>query len=67
MGLMDSLKKADEQARQSAQRGKQRAGELWEDVERRVRRSWRIFPRRSEVRAPSSPSAPAGGTNKPAA
>ena len=67
MGLMDSLKKADEQARQTAQRGRQRAGDLWDDVERRVRRSWRIFPRRSPPSAPSSPSAPADGSNKPAA
>lgn len=67
MGLMDSLKKADEQARQTAQRGKQRAGDMWDDVERRVRRTWRIFPRPSKARAPASPPAKGDDTSKPAA
>ena len=58
MGLLDSLKKAEEQGRESARRGMQRAGEMWEDAERRIRRKMRIHPRRSfEATATSSTSA----------
>jgi hypothetical protein len=58
MGLLDSLKKAEEQGRESAHRGMQRAGEMWEEAERRLRRKMRIHPRRSfEATATSSTSA----------
>lgn len=66
MGLMDSLKRADEQARQDVTRSKETAASIWEDIQRRLRRQWRILPRRSAARAPSSPSAAADGMSKTA-
>lgn len=66
MGLMDSLMKAEEQARRAVQRSPQAAGDIWDDVERRLRRRWRILPRRFEARAPSSSSAEVDDMKKPA-
>ena len=60
MGLLDSLKKAEEQGRESARRGMERAGEIWEDAERRIRRKMRIHPRRSSTAEAASSTSAAG-------
>jgi hypothetical protein len=67
MGLLDSLKNAQEQGRQAARRSVERVGEMWEDAERRIRRKMRVHPRPSDVRATSASSAAAGDIHKPAA
>jgi len=61
MGLMDSLRRAEEQGREAARRGLEKAREGWEDAERRIRRKMRIHPsafRKAKARvvaaAPSS-------------
>ncbi len=69
MRLLDSLKRAEEQGREVAHLGMERAGEMWEDAERRIRRKMRIHPRRSasadKARATSASAAP--DSNKHAA
>jgi hypothetical protein len=40
MGLLTSLKRAEEQGREAA-----RAVDIWQDTERRIRRNMRIHPR----------------------
>jgi hypothetical protein len=44
MGLMDALRRAEEQGRDTARRGLERAKDTWEDAERRLRRRMRVFP-----------------------
>lgn len=44
MGLMDSLRKAEEQGKSAARRGMELARGGWEDAERRIRRKMRIYP-----------------------
>jgi hypothetical protein len=50
MGLMDSLRRAEEQGREAARRSLESAREHWEDAERRLRRKMRIHPRKSASR-----------------
>jgi hypothetical protein len=45
MGLIDKLRKAEEQGRGAAQRGLNMARETWDDAERRLRRKMRLHPR----------------------
>jgi hypothetical protein len=45
MGLLTSLKRAEEQGREAARRSVVRAVDMWEDAERRIRRNMRIHPR----------------------
>lgn len=45
MGLIDKLRKAEEQGRGMAQRGLERGRETWDDAERRLRRKMRLHPR----------------------
>ena len=69
MRLLDAFRRAEEQGREVARRGRERAGELLEDAERRIRRKMRIHPRRSSAdlkRVASSPVA-ADDIDKPAA
>ena len=47
MGLLDSLRRAEEQGR----RVSQRSGEIWEDAQRRIRRKMRIHPSGLPARA----------------
>ena len=49
MGLIDTLRKAEEQSRGAAHRGLEKARGTWDDAERRLRRKMRMRP-------PSSPS-----------
>jgi hypothetical protein len=44
MGLIDKLRKAEEQGRGAAHRGFERARENWDDAERRLRRKMRLHP-----------------------
>ena len=45
MGLMDALRRAEEQGKSAARRGYEKAREGWGDAESRLRRKMRIFPR----------------------
>jgi hypothetical protein len=45
MGLMDRLRKAEEQGMGTARRGFERARETWDDAQRRLRRRMRVLPR----------------------
>jgi hypothetical protein len=69
MGLMDSLRRAEEQGRDAARRSLEKAREGWEDAERRIRRKMRIHPsalRKGKARvaatAPSSIASSLEGT-----
>ncbi len=44
MGLIDALRKAEEQGREAARRGLERTKSGMEDVERRIRRKMRVLP-----------------------
>lgn len=44
MGLMDSLRKAEEHSREVARRSLEKAREEWDGAERRIRRKMRIHP-----------------------
>jgi hypothetical protein len=44
MGLMDKLRKAEEQGKQAARNAFERAKEMGEDAERRIRQKMRIYP-----------------------
>jgi len=57
MGLVDSLRRAEEQGRAATRRGWERAREGWEDAERAIRRKMRIHPprRAQEDVAPVGP------------
>ncbi len=46
MGLLDSVKRAEEQGREASRSTLQRAEQLWEDAERRLRRRMRVHPPR---------------------
>ncbi|MGZ4838080.1 MAG: hypothetical protein ACXVZR_05990 [Terriglobales bacterium] len=52
MGLIDKLRKAEEQGRGAAHRGLGRARETWDDAERRLRRKMRLHPRSPSDNAP---------------
>jgi hypothetical protein len=52
MGLIDKLRKAEEQGRGAAHRGFERARESWDDAERRLRRKMRLHPRAVNESAP---------------
>jgi hypothetical protein len=67
MGLLDSLKRAEEQGRGVARLGLERASEVWEDAERRIRRKMRVHPRPADARAASASSVSTGAVHKPAA
>ena len=44
MGLMDKLRKAEEQGKRAARNAFERAKDLGEDAERRIRQKMRIYP-----------------------
>jgi hypothetical protein len=44
MGLMDRLREAEEQGREAARHAYERARELGEDAQRRLRQKMRIYP-----------------------
>ena len=44
MGLIDTIKRAEERSKQAARRGLDLARQGWDDTERAMRRKWRIFP-----------------------
>ena len=56
MGLMDSLRKAEQQGKGAARRGMERARESFDDTQRALRRKMRIYPKPAE---PSSAAQPA--------
>jgi hypothetical protein len=58
MRLLDLLLKAEERGREVAHLEVKRAGEIWEDAQRRIRRKMRIYPRPVVVMRSSSPSFP---------
>jgi hypothetical protein len=45
MGLIDTLRKAEEQGRGAARRGLEKARDAVDDAERRLRRKMRLHPR----------------------
>ncbi len=45
MGLMDSLRKAEQQGRNTARKGFGKARAAWDDAETRLRRKMRLHPR----------------------
>jgi hypothetical protein len=44
MGLMEVIRKAEEQSRRAARRGMERARATWNSTERRLRRKMRVNP-----------------------
>ena len=52
MGLIDTLRKAEEQGRGAAHRGLERARGTWDDAERRLRRKMRLHPKTSNENMP---------------
>lgn len=71
MGVIDSLRKAEEQGRNVARRGLEKARGSWDDVEGRLRRKMRLHPRtqntdRQPAPMPNSIHPPAA-TSGPAA
>jgi hypothetical protein len=56
MGLIDKLRKAEEQGRGMAHRGLERGRETWDDVERRLRRKMRLHPRSPNGNALAAPT-----------
>jgi hypothetical protein len=52
MGLIDTLRKAEEQGRGAAHRGLEKARGAWDDAERRLRRKMRLHPRSANENAP---------------
>jgi hypothetical protein len=45
MGLIETLRKAEEQGRGAARRGLEKARDVMDDAERRLRRKMRLHPR----------------------
>ncbi len=66
MGLIDKLRKAEEQGRGAANRGLDRARETWEDAERRLRRKMRLHPK-SETEELPEPVSPPVSSSQPVA
>src|ERR1051326_1213003 len=50
MGLMDRLREAEEQGKEAARNAYERARDLGEDVQRRLRQKMRIYPAVSAAR-----------------
>ena len=44
MGLIDTIRRAEERSKQAARRGMEMARHGWEDGERMLRRKWRVHP-----------------------
>jgi hypothetical protein len=55
MGLIDTLRKAEEQGRGAAHRGLEKARGTWDNAERRLRRKMRMRPPRSLNENPPEP------------
>ena len=51
MGLMEVIRKAEEQSRRAARRGLERARATWNSTERRLRRRMRVNPPADNVAA----------------
>jgi hypothetical protein len=56
MGLMDRLRKAEEQGKEAARHAIDRAREVREDAQRRIRQKMRIYPVQTTGSAPSEVS-----------
>jgi len=56
MGLMDRLRKAEEQGKDAARHAMERAREVREDAQRRIRQKMRIYPVQANGSAPSEVS-----------
>ena len=56
MGLMDRLRKAEEQGKDAARHAMERAREVREDAQRRIRQKMRIYPVQANGSAPSQVS-----------
>ena len=59
MGLMEKLRKAEEQGKEAARHAFERAREIGEDAERRLRQKMRVYP--SEAGSNGSGKAKAAG------
>jgi len=59
MGLVDTLRKAQEQSRGAARRGMEKARGAVDDAERRLRRKMRLHPRTPPDKEPDPPPMPA--------
>lgn len=57
MGLMDKLRKAEEQGRSAARQAFERAKHFSEDTERRIRQKMRIYPPGAGELQPGTPGA----------
>jgi hypothetical protein len=56
MGLIEKLRNAEEQGRQAARNAFERAKELGEDAERRIRQKMRIYPPCADNNVPADSS-----------
>src|SRR5438105_7253576 len=56
MGLMDRLRKAEEHGKEAARHAMDRAREVRDDAQRRIRQKMRIYPARANGSAPSEVS-----------
>ena len=62
MGLMDKLRKAEEQGRNATRQAFERAKHFTEDTERRIRQKMRIYPPAAGESQPGTPGA--GGNHR---
>ena len=51
MGLIDTIRRAEERSKQAARRGMEMARHGWEDGERMLRRKWRVHPGQRQAAA----------------
>lgn len=65
MGLIERLRKAEQQGKQAARDAYERAKELGEDAERRIRQKMRIYPPSAANHAESKRTTPAGAAAAP--
>src|SRR5438270_595753 len=55
MGLMDTIRKAEERSREAARRGLEKARTGWEDTERAMRRRMRVYPHSDKMPSAQQP------------
>jgi hypothetical protein len=70
MGLIDKLRKAEEQGWGAAHRGIEKARDTWDDAERRLRRKMRLHPRSTNENTPppmSETASPPVSSSEPVA
>jgi hypothetical protein len=65
MGLIEKLRKAEEQGKEAARNALDRAKELGEDAERRIRQKMRIYPPQTANHTETGTATPSGAATAP--